>query len=250
MQQKNQYLLITGASSGIGRETAIHLSSNYNLILNGRDERRLNETKALCGNERGHLVFSFDLARLEEIERAFAGFAADNAAEVAHFVHCAGFMKMMPLKTASLETINTTFAVNTISAILLAKTLVQRKINGGALKSVVFVSSNVSNFGAKAFSTYAASKAALDAAMRCLAVELAPKVRFNSVLPGAIPTEMTADIFAGKEVTDRIAKDYPLGLGEARDVAEMIEFLLSEKSKWITGQQFVVDGGRTVNISG
>ena len=86
--------------------------------------------------------------------------------------------------------------------------------------------------------------------MRCLAVELAPNVRVNSVLPGAIQTEMTGNIFENKEVLDRMAQMYPLGVGKPHDIFEMVEFLLSEKSRWITGQQFTVDGGRTINISG
>lgn len=250
MQQKKEYVLITGASSGIGRCLAVNLSKSYNLILHGRDQERLEKTKALCSRDNSHLIYQFDLTKLSEIENSFSQFIVENELEVTRFVHCAGYMKMMPLKTTSLEVINATFATNVISAALLTKILQLRKINNNALKSVVFISSNVSNFGAKAFSIYAASKGALDSVMRCLAVELAPQVRVNSVLPGAIPTEMTEDIFENKEIADRMAKDYPLGLGEPGDIFEMVEFLLSAKSKWITGQQFIVDGGRTINISG
>jgi NAD(P)-dependent dehydrogenase (short-subunit alcohol dehydrogenase family) len=103
--------------------------------------------------------------------------------------------------------------------------------------------------GAKGMSAYGASKGAIDTLMRCLAVELAPKVRLNSILPGAIPTEMTQAIFDNEQVRKRMAETYPLGIGEALDICYMAEFLLSEKAKWITGQQFTVDGGRSINIT-
>jgi NAD(P)-dependent dehydrogenase (short-subunit alcohol dehydrogenase family) len=196
------------------------------------------------------LVYAFDLTRSAELERSFTAFMTGNEAEVSHFVHSAGHMKMLPLKMVSLEAINTTFAINVISAALLIKVLVQRKINADALSSVVLISSNISNFGAKALSVYGASKGAMDSMMKCLAVELAPKVRLNSVLPGALDTEMTRNIFGDQELLDRMMKEYPLGPGEPNDIFEMVNFLLSERSKWITGQQFAVDGGRTINISG
>lgn len=250
MENKKNYILITGASSGIGRCLAVNLSANYNILLHGRNEERLQETKTLCCKDYEQLIFKYDLAKVDEIENAFSIFIKDKNIEIAHFVHCAGFMKMLPLKMVTAEMINTTFATNVISAALIAKVLMQRKINNSALKSIVFVSSNISNFGAKAFSTYAASKGALDSLMRCLAVEFAPKVRVNSVLPGAIQTEMTENIFENKETLDRMMLTYPLGFGKPEDIYNMVEFLLSEKSRWITGQQFTVDGGRTINISG
>jgi NAD(P)-dependent dehydrogenase (short-subunit alcohol dehydrogenase family) len=85
--------------------------------------------------------------------------------------------------------------------------------------------------------------------MRAAAVELAPDVRVNSVLPGAVRTAMTESMLADDALQTRMEADYPLGLGEPGDIAAAVEFLLSEKARWITGQQLVVDGGRTVNIT-
>jgi NAD(P)-dependent dehydrogenase (short-subunit alcohol dehydrogenase family) len=85
--------------------------------------------------------------------------------------------------------------------------------------------------------------------MRCLAIELAPNTRVNSVLPGAILTEMTQDIFSDEEVVKKIKETYPLGIGETNDIYQIVDFLLSENSKWITGQQITVDGGRSINIT-
>ena len=103
--------------------------------------------------------------------------------------------------------------------------------------------------GAKAHSVYGASKGALDALMKSLAMELAP-IRVNSVLPGAVRTALTEHIFEDEELINRMAETYPLGLGTTADIYEAVKFLLSEEARWITGQQITVDGGRTVNITG
>ena len=86
--------------------------------------------------------------------------------------------------------------------------------------------------------------------MRSLAVELAPRVRLNSVLPGGVRTSMTEHMYQDEELVKRMAATYPLGLGEVNDIYEAVNFLLSDKARWITGQQCTVDGGRTINITG
>jgi len=248
--KKPPYILISGASSGIGRCIAIGLSTRFSLILLGRRDNHLQETKLLCNNSDDQLILNIDLSNAKDIEKSLTLFLKVNDVEVTHFIHCAGLMQMLPLKMITADSINAVFSTNVASAALVSKVLMQRSINSSALKGIVFISSNISNFGAKAFSVYAASKAALDALMRCLAVELAPRVRVNSVLPGAIHTEMTDNIFQNKETVDRLSDSYPLGLGQPEDIYSMVDFLVSEKSRWITGQQLVVDGGRSINITG
>lgn len=250
MEEKKKFVIVSGASSGIGRRISIGLSSTYNVILNGRNIERLLETKEKCSVNTEHLIFSRDLSNVIGLEEDLSSFINEHNIEILKFVHCAGFMKMVPLKTINIETINTTFATNLFSAALIIKVLTSRKFNNNALSSVVLISSNISNFGAKAFSIYGASKAGLDGLMRSLAVELAPKVRINSVLPGAVKTEMTESIFEDNETVDRMSACYPLGLGNTNDIYEIVEFLLSEKAQWITGQQIIVDGGRSINITG
>jgi NAD(P)-dependent dehydrogenase (short-subunit alcohol dehydrogenase family) len=250
MEEKKKFILVTGASSGIGRTIAIGLSETHNVVLNGRNVERLLATKEKCSCINDHIIFPSDLSNVIGIEDELSVFIKENDIEISQFVHCAGFMKMIPLKMVTIETINTTFTTNVFSAALIIKVLTNRRFNNAALSSVVLISSNISNFGAKAFSIYGASKAGLDGLMRSLAIELAPKVRINSVLPGGVRTEMTKDIFDDLERTRRIEATYPLGLGETNDIFEMVEFLLSVKARWITGQQFTLDGGRTINITG
>ena len=111
------------------------------------------------------------------------------------------------------------------------------------------MSSIWSKFGARGYSLYCASKGALDSAMRALAIELAPIVRVNSVLLGAINTPMSEKSFSDAEIMQNINNQYPLGVGHTNDAACMVEFLLSSDSRWMTGQQIVLDGGRSINMS-
>lgn len=241
------YLFLTGASSGVGRELAVYLSSSYNLIINGRNEDRLSETRQLCEND--VLIWPYDLTNTASLEEDLSQWIKDNDVSITTFVHCAGLMKMMPLRSVDSKTLYDTFATNVFAPELITKVLTSRKINGRNLKSVVFISSNISDRGAAAFSVYGASKSGLDGLMRNLAIELAPNVRVNSVLPGGMITEMTKDLFSDENVKKQFEMNYPLGIGTPADIAPAVEFLLSDNSKWITGQQFVVDGGRTIDIT-
>lgn len=243
------YVLITGASSGVGREIAIALSQNHFVILNGRNEERLLETKERCSNSERVLIWQYDLNHVDDIETAFRNWLNEKEICVSAFVHCAGVMKMLPCKVISARYFEETYHVNVISAALIIKTLSSKKINKKHLKSVVFISSNISNRGARAFSVYGSSKAALDGLMRNLAVELAPDIRVNSILPGGMITEMTKDMFEDDTMLDEFRKSYPLGIGFPSQITPMVDFLISDKSNWITGQQFVIDGGRTIDIT-
>lgn len=244
------YVLVTGASSGIGKVIATKLSKNYNVILHGRNEDRLKLAKMDCDSENSHLIWVADLNQIDSLENSLKSFLEMNEVTITYYVHCAGFMKMLPLKMVTMDSLLMTFNTNCFSATLITKLLIQKKINKGSLKSVVYISSNISDRGAKAFNTYAASKGALDSLMRCLAVELAPNVRVNSVLPGAVQTEMTQNIFENQELADKMSATYPLGIGRPEDIFEAVAFLLSDNARWITGQQLTVDGGRTINITG
>ncbi|GHU80001.1 oxidoreductase [Bacteroidia bacterium] len=248
MEQKS-YILITGASSGFGREIAIQLSETHPLIIHGRNRERLMETLSACRPTGGHLIWEFDLSDVNDVEESLTKFLSENNCTVSGFVHSAGYMKQLPLKALTVNAFHQSFNVNVISAGMIAKVLMKRKVNQGALKSMVFISSNASNFGVKAFGAYTASKAAVDGLMRCLAVELAPAVRVNSVLPGGVRTAMTEQIYQNEGVTEKTDVTVPLGAGAPSDIAGAVKFLLSEDARWITGQQLFVDGGRTINIT-
>jgi NAD(P)-dependent dehydrogenase (short-subunit alcohol dehydrogenase family) len=246
---EREYILITGSSSGIGEEIAINISSTCNVILNGRDVERLNTVKTKC-HEGDHIIWNYDLSDVDNIEDSLTQLLKEKNVKVTYFVHCAGFMKMYPLKIVKKEILQESFNINVISAALIAKVLTGKKQNDKTLKSAVFISSNISNFGAKAFSVYGSAKAGLDGLMRSLAMEFAPKVRINSVLPGGVRTRMTECMYQDQELIDRMASTYPLGLGTVTNISDAVLFLLSDKASWITGQQITVDGGRTANVTG
>lgn len=243
-------ILITGASSGMGREMAIRFSEQYRVIVNGRNVERLQETVAKCHNADQHLIWQYDLSNIDGLEESLASLLKSNGVNVNYYVHCAGMMKNYPIKMVNVELLQQTFNTNVLSAELITKLLVNKRQNGTALKSIVYISSNISGFGAKAHSVYGASKGALDALMKSLAMELAPSIRVNSVLPGAVRTMLTEHIFEDEELINRMKETYPLGIGSTSDIYEATKFLLSEEARWITGQQITVDGGRTVNITG
>lgn len=244
-----EYLLVTGASSGMGEEIAVSLSEKYNVVLGGRNSVRLHEVREKCANGR-HVIWEFDLNDVANIEKSLSALIASADIKISRFVHCAGYMKMYPVRMLVPELFSNAFNVNVVSAAMIVKALTSKRINGKKLRSAVFISSNISNFGAKAFSVYSSSKAALDGLMRSLAVELAPNVRINSVLPGGVHTRMTDSMYKDQTLIDRMAATYPLGLGDVTEIRDAVEFLLSDKARWITGQQLTVDGGRTINITG
>ncbi len=243
------FTLITGASSGIGRESAIRLSASRQLILHGRDAARLEETRRHCSAPQRHLLWQFELRDVSRIEASLGQVLQASGLGVACFVHCAGTLRILPVRSIEPAAAREMLEVNFSSAVEIIRLLVRKKLNEKHLRSIVIVSSTASQFGARGFSLYCASKGALDSFMRALAVELAPAVRVNSVLPGAVRTAMTEEMLKQPGLIERLEADYPLGLGKPSDVASAVEFLLSDASRWITGQQLVVDGGRTVNIT-
>lgn len=243
------YTLITGASSGIGQAIAIRLSGERPLILHGRNEDRLRETRDRSADPEKHLIWSYDLRDVDGLASSLGALLAQNGIAINCFVHSAGLLKILPLRVVDHKSLAEVMNVNFVSAVEIASLLVKKKINRQELRNIVLISSIISNFGAPGFSMYSASKGALDSLMRNLAVELAPNVRVNSILPGGIRTSMTESMLSDPEIMAKFERDYVLGLGELDDIVNAVEFLVSDRSRWITGQQMVIDGGRTVNIS-
>jgi NAD(P)-dependent dehydrogenase (short-subunit alcohol dehydrogenase family) len=248
-ESDDRYTLITGASSGIGRAIALHLSHTRRLILHGRDVERLNETRVRSFKPENHVIWRYDLREIDGLAQSLSSFVVDKGIAVECFIHSAGLLKILPIRSVNHHALTEVMDTNFVSAVEIISVLVKKKINRQRLKNILLISSIISNFGAPGFSMYGASKGALDSLMRSLAVELAPNIRVNSILPGGIHTEMTADLLAEPGVKEKFERGYPLGCGRLDDVVNAADFLVSDQTRWITGQQVVVDGGRTVNIS-
>lgn len=250
MSEKKEYVLITGASSGIGRQIAITLSERDNIIICGRNTQKLEETKQLCSKNFEVLIWAFDLSQVGLIEEELKSFILKNGITISKYVHSAGVDGMKPLRSLDIQFIQNIYNVNVFSFILIMKVLSSKKINSPKVRNAVMISSNIAEMGAKAFVTYSGSKAAANGVVRSMALELAPDVRINSVSPGAIHTEMTDSMQMDEDVVERMKNTYPLGWGKTNYIADTVKFLLSDDSTWITGQNIVVDGGRTINLNG
>lgn len=239
------YTLLTGATSGIGLDLAKRLSSDRNLILVGRDEAKLDETIRQIDKSYKvrKLVCDLDADR-RQLALQLVEFIQDCDLQINALVHCAGTSKVMPLRQADSASIDTIFNVNILSVMELIRPLLKKE-NKGALKNIVFISSLASIRGEKGNAVYAASKGALNALAVSLAKELAPKVRVNSISPGTVETPMT-QAFLESEAGAAHLQTYPLGVGHCEDITNLVCFLLSDESHWITGQNIVIDGGRSI----
>lgn len=238
---ENSHLLISGATSGIGKELVRLLAPNYKLLLHGRDNLKLASLK----NQLDLIdtkCWIYDLTEVDGIQNSLKEILITEGISISGFIHCAGTLRILPIKNFRIDYTRDIFNVNFFSTVEIIKTLLL-KSNFGLLNNIVFISALYSKFGNKGNSIYAASKGALDSFVKSLAVELAPTVRVNSILPGGLRTQMTSYLFENPEYMLKFKEKYLLGEGSVADIAAMVKFLISSDAKWITGQHFVIDGG-------
>ena len=236
-------ILVTGASSGIGRETALLLSQlNARLILVARNRDRLEQTEAALEGVNHH-VEVFDLTALDAIP-AWIRDLASRSGPLHGVVHSAGVYEVVPLRILTAAKLEEILRVNLGAALMLAKGFRQKGCHADA-GSLVLVSSVAGLRGHAGLSAYTASKSALFGLVKSLAIELAREgIRVNCVAPGLVATEMSTQFEEQtlREIT-AVESEYPLGIGRPRDVAEGIAFLLSGAARWITGTTLTIDGG-------
>lgn len=238
-------ILITGASSGIGRATAIECSkAGANVIISGRNEERLAEVHSLLYNSSNHPPYIVaDLKNDEGIESLVAACPKLDGC----FIN-AGISINVPIAFINREKLTEIFDVNTFAPILLTRTLVKsKKLNKGA--SLVYTASvSGNNTVTVAHEMYSATKTAIIGFMRNTALDLAIKgIRANAINPGMVNTPM---VHSGKYSEEQLQKDmdnYPMKrFGEPEEVAYAVIYLLSDASAWVTGQSLVIDGGLTL----
>lgn len=239
---KDKTILVTGASSGIGRGIAIECAKmGAKIVITGRNSERLNETFIeLEGID--HLQIVADLSINEELESLIA-----QCPKLDGLVNNAGIPKLMIVKFYKRDSLEEIIGLNTIVPIMLTSILVKKKklVNGS---SVVFISSisgvYISTLGE---SSYSASKGAINGFVKGAAIDLASKkIRVNSINPGLIQTnilELAGELFSEEQIQEKLAQ-YPLKrIGQPEDVAHGVVYLLSNASNWVTGTNIVIDGG-------
>lgn len=242
---KGKTIIVTGAGSGIGSETAVILSQQgAKVVMLDLNEEGLNKTLAAMTGL-GHIIRICDLTNFDALPALVKDIVKMTGA-VDGFVHCAGVSSRKPLNVLKAKGFQKVMDVNFYSFVELARILTKKEyMNDGG--SIVVVSSISSIRGYKAKSEYCVSKAAVDAFVRCVALELADRrIRVNSVMPAEVLTPLAQKTREINEAIGASNFNAPLGPSEPYEVANTIAFLLSDATKTITGSSILIDGGATI----
>lgn len=238
-QLAGQTALVTGSSRGIGRAIAERLAqSGAEVIVHFRENRAAAEQVASAiGASR---IVQADLGSISDIERLGAEL---QATQLDLLIHNAGVWRRTPLGSTTAEVAKEVLSTNVLGVFWLTQTLLPVLRDGARIVNVSSVAGRTASTEGR--SLYRASKAAVDALTRNWALELAPRrIRVNAVAPGMFETEMTAEHLSDPEVRRRLENRHPFGkLGEVAEVADVVLFLCSESSRFITGQSINVSGG-------
>jgi len=248
MDLSGKTVMVTGASSGIGRDTCIVLSElGARVILVARDEQRLQETlNGMSGGD--HLIRVFDVTKHAETASWMSGIAKEIGAIFA-LVHLAGISHTAALRFLDMNQLDQILDINLKSAFSLAHAFRQKSVREQPEARIVLTSSVSAIRGYPGMTSYAASKGGILAITPPLAVELAREnIRVNCVTPGLVHTEMSLGIQTQRpaDTWDAVVNAHPLGVGVPRNISLPIAFLLSPASAWMTGQCITIDGGLTI----
>ena len=241
---EHKTILVTGASSGIGFEICKVIDTQKGrFIAVARREENLKELLSQChGTEHQYLVA--DLSKEADLDNIIA-----SIDKIDGLVHCAALAEYQMIKFYKMETFREMQAVNVDSIVYMMNFLSKKKkLNKNA--SIVLISSLGALSGVAGGAFYCATKAELIALSKVWAYELAGSgIRVNCVAPAIVETDLILRTFVNlsQEEIDTDRSKYPLGYGKPADVAYPVAFLLSEASKWISGQNIILDGGRTSN---
>jgi NAD(P)-dependent dehydrogenase (short-subunit alcohol dehydrogenase family) len=239
-------IIVTGASSGIGKQCAITCSQmGAAVALFARDSARLKETLGLMEDYQKHIICAVDLLEYDRV--------ADTVKEVVTqlgridgLINCAGISTTLPINAITPQKMEQYLLTNVIGSVNLTKQVVKLINFSKTGGSIIFISSIMGVAGENGKTLYSMTKGALIAAVKSMAIELAQRrIRVNAISPGVVESPMSkkAIYSKDKESLKSIEQLHPLGLGQPEDVANACVFMLSDASRWITGINMIVDGG-------
>lgn len=234
-------ILVTGASSGIGRTTAIECAKlGANVIITGRNTERLQATFDLLDSHGNHMKIVGDLTNQEDLDKL-----VNDMPVIDGLVNNAGISFTKPIGFIKKDDLQRVYETNLFSPILLTNNLLKKKKiakNG----SVVFVSSAASFGCSNANSIYGTAKASLASFMHYCNKEVTPvkQIRFNAIHPGMVQTELVENLTFTAEELEKDVQRYPMKrYGTPQDIAYSIIYLLSDAASWVTGTSLIIDGG-------
>ena len=240
---ENKTILVTGASSGIGKAIAIACAKmGGNILLSARNLERLNETLSELEGD-GHDIIASDLSSQEGIDKL-----VESCPYLDGIVHCAGIPKICPIKHLNRDTLNEIINVNEVAPILLTSGLLKKKkLKKGS--SIIFIASTagVLTAGAVGDTDYSATKGALSGFVKTAARELGPQnIRVNTICPAMVKTpilESANAVLSEAELNTKLTRYHIKRFGEPDDVAWAAVWLLSDTTEWVTGINLPIDGG-------
>lgn len=240
-------ILVTGATSGLGRATSMACARMGGTVIGvGRDEERLRESQQRLDEiSGGHRMVRAELTQSADRDALAASL---DGMPLHGVVHAAGISRLSPVRMFSEKHLREVQAINVEAPMLLTQTLLKRNLIRDC-GSMVFISSIAAHIGVPGVGAYSGTKAALLAMVRCLAMEVAKRgIRANCLSPALVNTPLldATAMMVGTGAMELEQNNYPLGFGEAEDVANAAVFLLSSASRWITGTTIIMDGGLTL----
>ena len=247
MDFKNSKILVTGATGYIGGVIAEKLSiAGAKVVITGRDEEKLNNLYVKLSGS-GHEKYAADLFKHNEIEDMINKTLKSD--QYTGVVHCAALVNYSPLRTLTIDMLADAMQINFFAFVEIIKIISKKKYFNKMGGSIVALSSVAADLGEPCQTAYSAAKAALDASIRTLSFELAPKnIRINSIRAGVIKDNPGKNYMVlqsiGNDNSDKYETKQLLGAGTPEDVANVVSFLLSDDSRMITGRYIYADGGR------
>lgn len=239
---RKKLILVTGATSGIGKGICEKLLNQGSLVIG--IGRNVSNIKNDILTDVNFIFIKFDLTQIQEIEKVLID-CVNIHGKLDGFVNCAGREETIPLSVYKSNKIQKLFEINVFAGIEILRVFSKKKISNND-SSVIFIASVLGELGMPGNIGYCGTKSAILGIVRSASLELAKrKIRVNAISPGVVMTPMIESFFANisKENIDGIVKKYPLGIGKVENITPLLLFLLSKQSNWITGQNIKIDGG-------